>query len=130
MATAVPPTDKVCYESPDGQFVVEQLVRKAAKYPPSNYPCIVLKVKVKDHTRVRNNGEYVEIMPAYKEMEELVDAMNEAALAAGKGKLYNIIQRIPEKSKEHKERWREFNERRINGRQQGRKPWARRNHRC
>jgi hypothetical protein len=127
MATAVPPTDKVCYESPDGQFLVEQLVKKAAKYPPSNYPCVVLKVKAKDHTRVRNIGDYVEIMPTYKEVEELATALNEAALAAGKGKLYTILQKIPEKSKAHKARWRDFNERRINSRH---KPWQHRNHRC
>ena len=62
----------------------------------------------------------MEVMPSYREMEMLVDSMNSAALASGKGKLYEVLQRIPEKSAEHKQRWKEFNEARL------RRPWNKR----
>jgi hypothetical protein len=117
-ASAVIPIDKTCYESDDGQFRVDQLVNNAAKYPPSPYPCIVVRVRTQNHTRVRQLDEdQVEIMPTYKEMEALVDACNNAALASGKGKLYEVLQRVPEKTREHKQRWKQWNEARI------RQPW-------
>ena len=56
-------------------------ILRAQKFPPSNYLCVVLAVKPADHTRVRKKGDYVEIMPSFLEMEELVVAMNNAALA-------------------------------------------------
>ena len=117
-ASAVIPIDKTCYESDDGQFRVDQLVKNAAKYPPSPYPCIVLRVRTQDHTRVRQlDHGYVEIMPTFKEMEELVDACNNAALASGKGKLYEVLQRVPEKTAAHKQHWKQWNEARIH------QPW-------
>ena len=111
---AIPPTDKVCYESEDQQFIVHHLVSKTAKFPPSRYPCVVLQCQPRPHTRVREiDGGYVEIMPSFKELEHLVDAMNDAAVATGKGKLYEVLQRIPEKTAAHKAKWLRFNEARV-----------------
>jgi hypothetical protein len=121
IATAVAPIDKVCFESDDGQIIISQLVKTAHKFPPHNYPCVVLAAKPADHTRVRRvGGGYIEIMPSFLEMEELVDAMNNVALASGKGKLYDILQRVPEKPRERKERWKQRNEMRV---KQGKKLW-------
>lgn len=114
IADAIVPIDKVCYESADGLVRIEQLVVGAAKFPPSPYPCIVLAAKPVKSARVRNiDGGYVEVMPTFREMEALVDAMNEAALASGKGKLYEVLQRVPEKSEARKRKWRAFNEARL-----------------
>lgn len=129
VADAVTPIDKICYESEDQQIVISQLVKGAKKFPPSNYPCVVLAVKPVEHTRVRRiAGEYVEIMPSFREMEELVDAMNHAALASGKGKLYDILQRVPEKPHARKQHWKQRNEIRVqkqlkSGSWQGKKSW-------
>jgi hypothetical protein len=113
-ADSAPPADKICYESEDRQFVVHQLVRKTAKYPPSNYPCVVLQCRPSPNTRVRKiEGDYIEIMPTFKELEEFVVAINEAAVNSGKGRLYEILQRVPEKTAAHKRKWRRFNETRL-----------------
>ena len=113
-ADSVPPADKVCYESEDKQFVVHQLVRTTAKFPPSNYPCVVLRCQPRPHTRVRKIEEdYVEIMPTFKELEEFVVAINDAAIQSGKGRLYDILQRVPEKTEAHKRKWRRFNDSRL-----------------
>jgi len=113
-ADAVPPTDKICYESQDKQIIVHQMVIKTAKFPPSRYPCIVLQCQPRPNTRVREiDGNYVEIMPTFKELEQFVDAINDAAVATGKGKLYEVLQRVPEKSEAHKRKWRRFNEERL-----------------
>jgi hypothetical protein len=55
----------------------------------------------------------VEIMPTFAEMEALVDGMNAAATASGKGQLYQILQRVPEKTAAHKAKWKRFNEARL-----------------
>ena len=113
-ADAVPPTDKICYESEDKQIIVHQLVRTTAKFPPSGYPCVVLQCQPRPNTRVREiDGNYVEIMPTFKELEEFVIAINEAAIQSGKGRLYDILQRVPEKTEAHKRKWRRFNENRL-----------------
>ena len=113
-ADSVPLTDKICYESEDKQFIVHQLVRTAAKFPPSNYPCVVLRCQPHPHTRVRKiEGDYVEIMPTFKELEEFVVAINDAAIQSGKGKLYELLQRVPEKTVAHKKKWRRYNEQRL-----------------
>ena len=113
-ADAVPVTDKICYESEDKQFVVHQLVIKTAKFPPSRYPCVVLQCQPRPNTRVRQiEGDYIEVMPTFRELEEFVMAINDAAVASGKGKLYDILQRVPEKTAAHKRKWRRFNEQRL-----------------
>ena len=113
-ADAVPVTDKICYESEDKQFVVHQLVIKTAKFPPSRYPCVVLQCQPRPNTRVRQiEGGYIEIMPTFRELEEFVIAINDAAINSGKGRLYDILQRVPEKTEAHKRKWRRFNEQRL-----------------
>lgn len=114
VADTVEPMDETVYESEDGQFKVRQLVLTAKKYPPSKYPCIVLRCKPRQHTRIRQiDGDAVEIMPSNAEVEALIDAMNSAAVASGKGRLYQILQRVPGKSAAHKARWRRYNEARV-----------------
>ena len=114
VADALEPMDEIVFESADGQFKVKRLVRKAKKYPPSKYPCIVVQCEPQQHTRIRQiDGGQVEIMPTYVETEALIDAMNSAAMASGKGQLYQILQRVPEKTAAHKAKWRKFNEARV-----------------
>jgi hypothetical protein len=121
-ANAVVPVDKVCHESADGQFQVKQLVKTAQRYPQSKYPCVVLSVKPVEHTRVRQlPGGYVELMPTHPEVDAVVDAMNEAAMAAGKGKLYEVLQRVPPKPGARKEAWKRRNEERVAAKQSSRK---------
>jgi hypothetical protein len=123
-STAVIPTDKVCYESDDGQFRVEQKVQSTAKYPPSLYPVIVLQLFPEDHTRIRRlEGGGIEAMLTGLEIEQFVDAYDEAARASGKGKIFDILQRVPEKTKQHKQRWRKWNEERLGLRPKPNKWW-------
>ncbi len=123
-ASAVIPTDKICYESHDGQFRIEQLVQKTAKYPPSLYPVIVLQLFPEDHTRIRRlEGGGIEAMLTGLEIEQFVDAYDEAARASGKGKIFDILQRVPEKTKQHKQRWRKWNEERLGLRPKPHKWW-------
>ena len=113
-ASAVIPVDKICYESDDRQFRVEQKVQSTAKYPPSPYPCIVMQFFPEDHTRIRRlSGGGIEVMLTNNETDQFVDAMNGAASASGKGKLYDVLQRVPEKTKQHKAKWKEINEERL-----------------
>lgn len=123
-ADAIIPTDKICYESEDGLVRIDQLVYTTEKFPPSRYPCIVLLLKQEAHTRVRQiGGGYIEFMPTFKEMEELVIAMNNVGKSSGKGQLYQILQTVPEKTKRHKQKWREFNEARLGIRPKPGKWW-------
>jgi len=123
VADAREPVDETLYESADGQFKVRQLVQTAERYPPSKYRCIVLECKPEQHTRIRHiDGGRLEIMPTFAEMEALIDAMNSAATASGKGKLYEVLQRVPEKTAAHKARWRRFNQAR------GRRNWKGKKH--
>ena len=118
------PVDKICYESDDRQFRVEQKVQSTAKYPPSPYPCIVMQFFPQDHTRIRRlDGGGVEVMLTNYETDQLVDAMNGAASASGKGKLYDVLQRVPEKTHEHKQRWKKWNEERLGVRPKPGKWW-------
>ena len=121
-AHALDPMDETIYESADGQFKVRQLVQTAERYPPSKYRCIVLECKPEQHTRIRHiDGGRLEIMPTFAEMEALIDAMNSAATASGKGKLYEVLQRVPEKTAAHKARWRRFNQARVRRNWKGKK---------
>ena len=52
-------------------------------------------------------------MPTYAEMKALIDGMNSAGMASGKGKLYDVLQCVPEKTEAHKAKWRRFNEARV-----------------
>lgn len=123
-ASAVIPTDKTCYVSEDGQFRIEQLVQKTAKYPPSLYPCIVLQFFPAAHTRIRRlEGGGLEAMLTGYEIEQFVDAYDEAARASGKGKVFEILQRVPEKTKQHKQRWKKWNEERLGLRPKPSKWW-------
>lgn len=126
IASAVIPIDKTCYASEDGQFRIEQLVQKTAKFPPSPYPCIVMQFFPEDHTRIRRlAGGGIEVMLTNYETDQFVDAMNGAASASGKGKLYDVLQRVPEKTKEHKRRWKKWNEERLGLRAKPNKWWPR-----
>jgi hypothetical protein len=129
-ASAVIPTDKTCYVSEDGQLRIEQMVEKSAKYPPSLYPVIVLQLFPEDHTRIRRlEGGGIEAMLTGLEIEQFVDAYDEAARASGKGKIFEILQRVPEKTKQHKDKWRKFNEERLGIRKPtGRWWWGKRKH--
>jgi len=123
-ADAIVPTDKICYASDDGLVRIDQLVFQTEKYPPSPYPCVVLVLNPDAHTRVREiHGGYIEYMPSFREMEELVIAMNNVAKASGKGQLYQILQTVPEKTKQHKEKWRRYNEERLGLRPKPGKWW-------
>ena len=124
-ASSVIPTDKTCYASEDGQFRIEQLVQKTAKFPPSPYPTIVMQFFPRDHTRIRRLEDGgIEAMLTGLEIEQFVDAYDEAARASGKGKIFDILQRVPEKTKEHKQRWKKWNEERLGLRQRPRKWWS------
>ena len=117
-ADAVAPTDKTCFVSLDEQFRIEQLVKKAAKFPPSPYPCVVMRFLPKDHTRIRElEGGGVEAMLTNHEVEQFVTAFNNAALASGKGQMFDILQHVPEKTKQRKEKWQRFHEARLGIRQ-------------
>jgi hypothetical protein len=106
--------DKVCYVSPDEQFVVKQLVWKIAKFPPSSYPVVAVEAYPEVHTRFREiPGGGVELVLVYEEVEQLLKALNEAAIEAGKGQLYQILQHVPKKTAAHKQKWRRYNERRL-----------------
>ena len=106
--------DKVCYVSSDEQFVVKQLVWKIAKFPPSSYPVVAVEAYPEVHTRFREiPGGGVELVLVYEEVEQLLKALNEAAIEAGKGQLYQILQHVPKKTAAHKQKWRRYNERRL-----------------
>jgi hypothetical protein len=123
VADALEPVDETLYESADGQFRVKQLVRTAKKFPPGKYACIVLECEPQEHTRIRHiDGGLLEIMPTFAEMDALIDSMNSAAMASGKGPLYQILHRVPEKTAAHKARWRRFNEARVRRNRKGKKP--------
>jgi hypothetical protein len=49
-------------------------------------------------------GGFEELMPNYREMEALLDGMTAVALPPGKGQLYEISQRIPEKAAPYKQK--------------------------
>jgi len=126
VSSAVIPVDKTCYVSEDGQFRIEQLVHKSAKFPPSPYPVIVMQFFPMDHTRIRRlEGGGIEVMLTGFEIEQFVDAYDEAARASGKGKIFEILQRIPEKTREHKQKWRQWNEQRLGLRPKPKKWWPR-----
>ena len=129
-ADAVIPEDKTCYVSDDGQLRIEQLVQQTAKFPPSPYPCIVLQLFPKDHTRIRRlESGGLEAMLTGFEIEQFIDAYNNAASASGKGKVFAVLQRVPEKTKQHKRKWREYNETRLGIRKpSGRWWWGKRKH--
>jgi hypothetical protein len=113
-ADAIVLTDKVCYESEDGQFRIEQLVKKVAKYPPSPYPCVVMKFFPENHTRIRKTEDGgLEAMLSNFEIEQFISAFNSAAMASGKGRIFEVLQRVPEKTKQHKQKWKRFNEARL-----------------
>lgn len=123
-SSAVIPIDKTCYASEDGQFRIEQLVQKTAKFPPSPYPVIVLQFFPQDHTRIRRlEGGGIEAMLTGLEIEQFVDAYDEAARASGKGKVFEVLQRVPEKTREHKKRWKKWNEERLGLRPKPGKWW-------
>lgn len=117
-ATQAAPIDKICWQSQDGLIVIKQLVRLAQKYPPSPYPCVVIQAFAREHERVRRiHGAGIELMLKHEETEEFLIAFNAAAESQGKGKLYQILQRVPLKPKWRKEHWRGFNQRRLSARQ-------------
>jgi hypothetical protein len=123
-ADAVAPIDKTCFVSLDEQFRIEQLVKTAAKYPPSPYPCIVMQFFPEDHTRIRElEGGGVEAMLTNHEIEQFIIAFNNAALASGKGRMFDVLQHVPEKTKQHKAKWCEYNEIRLGLRPKPRRSW-------
>ena len=120
------PIDKVCWKSDDDLVVIKQLVKLAQKHPPSDYPCIVIQAFPREHERIRSIRGGIELMLTYQEAEEFVTALNVAAETQGKGQLYRILQRIPPKSKARKQKWKQFNARRLTDRSRWSSPtWAR-----
>lgn len=121
-ASAPPPTDKTCWQSEDGLVTIKQLVKLAQRHPPSDYPCVVVQSVPRRFERIRQlNNDVMELMLTYEDVEQFVTELNAAAATQGKGKLYEILQHVPPKSKSRKERWRRFNRRRIWTRQQSRR---------
>ena len=114
-ADSIKPIDKVCFVSDDGQIVIRQKVKTAQKHPPSDYPCIVIESRaLVPHSRVRRLPDGgLELMLTYEECENLITYLNEAAKMAGKGELYQILQRVPPKTRAHKEKWKRRNEERL-----------------
>ena len=111
------PVDKICWQSDDGLVVIKQLVTQAQKFPPSPYPCVVMQGYPKEHERVRRiPGGGIEIMLTHEEMESFIDAFNDVAENQGKGKLYQILQRIPPKPAWRKNHWRRLNQERLSAR--------------
>lgn len=52
-------------------------------------------------------------MLTHEELEQLISAFNAVAESEGKGKLYEILQRVPPKTEARKAKWRQFNEARF-----------------
>lgn len=120
-----PPQDKIVWRSDDGLIVIRQLVRQAKRHPQSDYPCIVIQAFPVKHERVRRiaNGG-VELMPAHLEFDAMVDAINAVATSQGKGKLYDVLQRVAPKSKERKMAWKKINIARAAKRERAFNRWS------
>ena len=75
---------------------------------------VLARPRIVRHERVRRLPDGgLELMLTYEECENLITYLNEAAKMAGKGELYQILQRVPPKTRAHKEKWKRRNEERL-----------------
>jgi hypothetical protein len=104
--------DEICWQAEDGQVC---LLIKAwpRRWPQSTYPVLVAALRPKDHTRIQrldDGSGGVEALFTYYEIEQLVEATNQIAARTGKGKLYEILQRVPPKDPARKQKWDRINQ--------------------
>lgn len=103
--------DEICWRANDG--LVSLLIKACPRrWPPSNYPVLVAVLRPKPHTRIQNLDDgsgSIEALFTYEEVEKLVEGVNRVAVETGKGKIFEILQRVPPKDPARKAWWDRFN---------------------
>lgn len=110
--------DEVCWQSNDGQ-VTFLIKARPNRWPRSSYPVLVAALRAKQHTRIQpldDGSAGVEALLTHEEIEQLVDGINRIALQTGKGKLFEILQRVPPKDPARVAMWHAIKRRRRNWR--------------
>ncbi len=102
--------DKICWEAKDGQvcIVIKSWPRR---WPQSSYPVMVVRLRAKQNTRIQGleDGPGVEALLTFQELEQVVEVTNRIGIDTGKGKIFEILQRIPPKDPARKEKWKRIN---------------------